>query len=111
MEEKKTTVIDFGITEEELKVVTIWACVGFIAYICAMTLLPWIIVRVIMLIVFTVYMTLSFCLAVGMMKELSNKECSNQKIFGNKPIDCRIRRSDDGGTETIDDLDFPNSRK
>ena len=38
-------------------------------------------------------------------------ECINKKIFGDIPMDCKIRRSTANVIETIDDLDFPNSRK
>jgi hypothetical protein len=38
-------------------------------------------------------------------------ECVNRRIFGDIPMDCKIRRSTANVIETIDDLDFPNSRK
>lgn len=42
---------------------------------------------------------------------VESTECVNKKIFGDIPMDCKIRRSTTNVIETIDDLDFPNSRK
>ena len=42
---------------------------------------------------------------------VDSTECVNKKIFGDIPMDCKIRRSTTNVVETIDDLDFPNSRK
>ncbi len=42
---------------------------------------------------------------------VESTECVNKRIFGDIPMDCKIRRSTTNVIETIDDLDFPNSRK
>lgn len=42
---------------------------------------------------------------------VESTECANKKVFGDIPMDCKIRRSTANVVETIDDLDFPNSRK
>lgn len=44
-------------------------------------------------------------------ESVDSTECVNKKIFGDIPMDCKIRRSTTNVVETIDDLDFPNSRK
>ena len=74
-------------------------------------LIPWLWLRLLIVAVFIVLATIQVTYNyIRSNITVYSDECCNQKIFGDKPLDCKIRRND-GGTETIDDLDFPNSRK
>lgn len=73
-------------------------------------LIPWLWLRLLIVAVFIVLATIQVTYNyIRNSVTVYSDECCNQKIFGDKPLDCKIRR--DGETETIDDLDFPNSRK
>lgn len=81
--------------------------IPFVAIIC----LPWFWLRLLTTVALVIIITaISYRNWAEYHTVVYSDECANQKIFGDKPLDCKIRR-DDGGTETIDDPDFPNSRK
>ena len=81
--------------------------IPFVVIIC----LPWFWLRLLTTVVLvSIFTAISYRHWGEYHTVVYSDECCNQKIFGDKPLDCKIRRDDDG-TETIDDLDFPNSRK